>query len=187
MKDIWSQFENWLSANWPEGFAALNPPATDHEIASLESALGVKLPQDFIDCLKIHDGQSDTVGGVLDGQEFLSSKAILDQWSVWKDLLDSGDFSGIESEPQDGIRSDWWNASWIPFTHNGGGDHYCIDLAPGEGGQVGQVITMWHDMGERSLEAKSFRAWFTEYVAAVMAGDYLYSDDYGGLIHKDDA
>ena len=73
MKDIWNQFENWLSTNWPDGLAALNPPATDHEIASLESALGVKLPQDFIECLKVHNGQSEMFGGVFDGQRVLRS------------------------------------------------------------------------------------------------------------------
>ena len=187
MKDLWIQLENWLSAHWPSGLAELNPPATDQEIASLEAALGVSLPKDFVDCLKVHNGQSPTSGGLFDGSEFLSCAAIQGQWSVWKDLLDSGEFDGIESEPQEGIRSDWWNARWIPFTHNGGGDHLCIDLAPGEGGHVGQVITMWHDMGERAVQAKSFRAWFSEYVAAVVAGDYVYSDDYGGLVHKDDA
>lgn len=187
MNDLWKQFENWLSAHWPEGLAALNPPATDEEIGSLEEALGVKLPADFISCLKIHNGQSESAGGLFDNSEFLSTSAILDQWKVWKDLLDSGDFDGIESEPEEGIRSDWWNARWIPFTHNGGGDHYCIDLAPDAGGEVGQIITMWHDMGERELQEGSFDAWFRKYVSAVLAGEYTYSEDFGGLVHKDNA
>lgn len=99
----------------------------------------------------------------------------------------SGDFEGIESEPQKGIRKDWWNARWIPFTHNGGGDHLCIDLAPDVAGRTGQIITMWHDMGERELKAPSFEAWFEGYVEAVIAGEFVYSKDYGGIVSKDDA
>lgn len=185
MNDLWKQFESWLAVHWPEGLAALNPPATDEEIAALEAALGTRLPRDFVDCLKIHNGQSEAAGGLLDNSEFLSTDAILDQWQVWKDLLESGDFDGIESEPEEGIRSDWWNARWIPFTHNGGGDHYCLDMAPDQAGHAGQVITMWHDMAAREIQAASFAAWFQKYVAAVVAGEYTYSEDFGGLMHRD--
>lgn len=187
MNELWKQFEDWLSIHWPDGLAALNPPATGEEIVSLERAIGARLPQDLVDCLKVHNGQSEMAGGLFDNAEFLSTDGMLRQWEIWKGLLDSGTFDGIESEPQDGIRRDWWNVLWIPFTHNGGGDHLCIDLAPGEGGQVGQVITMWHDMGERALQGASFEAWFRHYVSDVMAGRYSYSDDFGGLIHEDDA
>lgn len=187
MHELWKQLEDWLSVHWPDGLAALNPPATDEQIASLEQTLGTSLPQEFVACLKVHNGQSELAGGLFDGSEFLSTSGIRSQWKIWKDLLDSGGFDGIKSEPQAGIRSDWWNPRWIPFTHNGGGDHHCIDLAPAEGGQVGQVITMWHDMGGRELQGKSFDAWFREYVAAVVAGEYTYSDDFGGLVHQDDA
>ncbi len=187
MNDLWKQLENWLSVHWPDGLASLNPPATDQDISSLLNALGTNLPEDFIACLKIHNGQSNIAGGLFDNSEFLSTGAIVEQWTVWKELLDSGDFDGIESEPEEGIRSDWWNAGWIPITHNGGGDHYCMDLAPDKGGQSGQVITMWHDMAERRIEEKSFGEWFRKYVLAVVSGQYTYSEDFGGLVQKDDA
>lgn len=187
MNQIWTQFETWLAVNWPDGLAALNPPATDDEIASLEAALGAKLPRDFVECLKNHNGQSESAGGLFDNSEFLSTGAILDQWKVWKELLDSGEFDGISSDPQQGIRSDWWNCRWIPFTHNGCGDHYCIDLEPDDGGRPGQIITMWHDMAERELQAQSFEAWFQKYVSAVVAGEYVHSEDFGGLVRSDEA
>ena len=185
MNELWKHFEAWLSVHWPDGLATLNPPAADEEIAALERALGGKLPRDYIDCLKVHNGQSDEAGGLFDGSEFLSASGVLRQWKIWKDLLDSGSLEGIHCEPQQGIRNDWWNVLWIPFTHDGGGNHYCLDLAPAEGGEVGQVITMWHDMGARELQGRSFEAWFREYVSAVLAGRYTYSEDFGGLVHED--
>jgi cell wall assembly regulator SMI1 len=58
------------------------------------------------------------------------------------------------------VRDDWWNPRWIPFTHDGGGNHLCLDLDPAEGGAVGQVISMWHDSGERAVQGHSFGEWF---------------------------
>jgi cell wall assembly regulator SMI1 len=181
MHEIWKKFEAWLETNWPDGLKDLNPPATAEEISALETALGVSLPADYVACLKTHNGQANTVGGLFDNTDFLSTSAIFDQWKVWKELLDSGTFDGNNSEPEPGIKDDWWNAKWIPFTYNGCGDHHCLDLAPAQGGRVGQVITMWHDMGERTLLADSFSSWFDAYVRDVIAGKYVYSDHFGGL------
>lgn len=181
MKNEWDRLEGWLSGHWPEGLYDLNPPATDAEISALETALGVRLPADFIACLKIHNGQKALAGGLFDGAEFLSTAAILTQWEIWKGLLDEGDFDSILSNPELGIKNDWWNARWIPFTHNGGGDHYCLDLDPDDRGFCGQIITMWHDMGDRNIQGKSFQRWFQRYVDAVLNGQYAYSEEDGGL------
>lgn len=187
MQSSWTRFEAWLSEHWPEGLASLNPPATGKQIADLQEALGVTLPDDYVNCLKIHNGQSADVGGLFDCAEFLSTDEILAQWTVWKDLLDGGDFDGIESAPANGIRNDWWNSRWIPFTHNGSGDHFCLDLAPDASGTPGQVITMWHDSEARELISSGFGNWFKAYTRRVFAGDIVYSEDYGGLINREDA
>lgn len=186
MRNTWTRFEAWLSEHWPEGLASLNPPATDEQIASLQEAIGLTLPEAFVVCLKIHNGQDPSSGGLFNATEFLSTDRILAEWTVWKELLDDDDFEGIESDPQAGIRNDWWNASWIPFTYNGSGDHLCLDLAPDTSGSLGQVITMWHDQGERELIAPNFSAWFESYVGRVFSGDVVYSDEYGGLVDQED-
>src|SRR5436190_3583217 len=113
MEELWRQFEAWLSTNWPEGLRQLNPPATSEQISELEKQLGVKLPADFVACLKVHNGQSE-YGGLFEGMEYLSLEEIHEQWSVWKGLLDGGDFKGLNSEPDPAIRNDWWNPRWIP-------------------------------------------------------------------------
>ncbi len=163
----------------------MNPPASDEQIAQLETQLNAKLPADFIACLKVHNGQNG-VASVFDGMEFLSCEEIYRQWGIWKGLLDGGDFKGVSSEPDEGIKSDWWNSKWIPFTHNGSGDHLCLDLDPAQSGAVGQVITMWHDMEARELKAKSFGEYFEAYVAGVLAGQYVYAKEYGGMVGADD-
>lgn len=164
MKKHWEILETWLKANNPALLADLNPPASDANIQSLEQQLGVKLPADFVECLKVHDGQRGAASWLFQDSEFLSSQRILDEWAIWKDLLDGGDFDGAKAEPGAGIQPVWWSPKWLPFTYNGAGDHLCLDLEPASGGRTGQIITLWHDDGARKKKADSFAQWFSEFV-----------------------
>ena len=58
MKKEFDKFKQWLSLNYSDGLLDLNSPATDDEIEELINTLGVNLPDDFIDILKIHNGQT---------------------------------------------------------------------------------------------------------------------------------
>jgi cell wall assembly regulator SMI1 len=187
VQDTWSRFEHWLRANWPKGLARLKSPATDDQVAALEAALGVRLPADYVASLKCHDGQVAGSQWLFPHGELLSTSEVLGQWTVWRELLDDGEFEDGGSDPQAGIRGDWWNPQWIPFTHNGGGDHLCLDLDPAAGGCVGQVITMWHDMAEREREGDGFAPWFARYVDDVLAGKVVYSEKSGGMVAIDPA
>lgn len=186
MQELWTRLENWLQANAPQFLDDLNPAATERDLSKLAEALGTPLPADFLAFYRIHDGQGNTVGGLFDGQELLSVPRMLDEWTVWNSLLTGGDFDGIECTPDPGIRPDWWNRHWLPLTYDGAGNHCCLDLAPAEGGTYGQVIHMWHDDAERPLLAISFREWMSEYVDALEAGDYVFSEDYDGIVSVDD-
>lgn len=164
MTNHWERLEAWLKANNPALLADLNPPASDFDIQNLERQLGVKLPTDFVECLKVHDGQRGAAGWLFQDAEFLSSQRILDEWAIWKGLLDGGDLDHTKAEPEAGIQSAWWNPKWIPFTYNGAGDHLCLDLDPASGGRAGQIITLWHDDGARKKKGDSFARWFSEFV-----------------------
>jgi cell wall assembly regulator SMI1 len=164
MNKIWEKLEEFLKINNNELFFDLNPPATETEISKLENQLGVLLPLDFKKCLKVHNGQKGDANGLFRDLEFMSTHRILNEWLVWKDLLDSGDFNNKKSTPASGIKSDWWNPKWIPFTYNGGGDHLCLDLDPTHEGHTGQIITLWHDDDARKNKAQNFKMWFEEFV-----------------------
>ena len=164
MKQQWARLEAYLKANKPALLADLVPPATDVELYELEHKLGVTLPADFVECLKIHNGQNGESEWLFSGSEFLSSRRILDEWSIWNSLLQNGDFVGAEPEAGFGIQPVWWSPKWIPFTYDGAGNHLCLDLDPISGGRVGQVITLWHDDGARKKKADSFALWFAEFV-----------------------
>ena len=170
MKQLWQQLENQLSAHNPELLADLNPPATDAQIRELEQAIGLQLPADFGACLKIHDGQRGRATWLFDGYEFLSSEKILMEWVVWIDLLDDGEFDGRAASVDAGIKTEWWSKGWVPFSSNGMGDHFCLDLEPAAQGRRGQVIQVFHDMPGRSLKSPDFAYWFDSFVMNKIGG-----------------
>jgi cell wall assembly regulator SMI1 len=184
VKDTWDRIDTWLRENAPDVQAALRPGASEEQIRSAEEAMGVSFPDEVKAAYRIHDGCSGA--GFLYGWEWLSLERMVSEWKVWKDLLDGGDFDGINSRPHRAIRNDWWHPSWIPLTYDGGGNHHCLDLAPAKRGRVGQIIMMWHDDSERPLEADSFAAWLEAFADFLEAGDYGYGEQYGGLVPVED-
>ncbi|GMG19349.1 unnamed protein product [Ambrosiozyma monospora] len=191
IQECWVIFENWLRDNWQEGYQALNPPITSDQLQLLERSLDVNLPEDYKESLRIHNGSSGNVG-LIDGQEYLHHEEIIKQWKIWDDLLHEGMFDDSADEDCDEDYDSqiqpncWWCSKWVPFTHDGSGDHFCLDLEPSSSGQSGQVITMWHDSPSRTVLATSFREYFGRYVIGVISGKFSYSEDYGGIINKSD-
>ncbi|UVO16607.1 SMI1/KNR4 family protein [Stutzerimonas stutzeri] len=63
MKQQWERLEAWLKTHNPALLDDLKPPASDVDIQELEQKLGVRLPEDFVECLKMHDGQKGGANG----------------------------------------------------------------------------------------------------------------------------
>lgn len=133
MLDIWNRIHSWLENNAPAILNDLQSGATEEEIKTAESFLGVEFPQDVRDYFQIHNGQFGNKPFV-EPWEFLSLNAIIEEWKIWKDILDAGDFDDARSEPDLGIRADWWTPKWIPLTYDGSGNHHCLDLDPASSG-----------------------------------------------------
>ncbi len=187
MDQVWERIEAWLAVNAPAVAAGLNPPASPEAVAETERFLDVQFPDDLRASYLRHDGQQPNSPWMLEGWEWLSLDRIRDEWKVWKDLLDGGDFAGIENSADGrGVQKDWWNPAWIPLTYSGSGDHHCLDLAPGRRGLSGQIIEMWHDEGSRPVIAHSFREWLTDFAGRLEAGEFVVSDEYGGLCRRED-
>ncbi|MDV2991669.1 MAG: hypothetical protein N4J56_001323 [Chroococcidiopsis sp. SAG 2025] len=179
MEEIWQRIDSWLQANTPHIFETLQSGASEAQIAELEAILSIKLPEDVKASYRIHNGQSIYKEGLFEGREFLSLERIREEWEVWKDLLDAGEFEGYESDPDVGIRNNWWNDKWIPITYDGAGNHDCLDLDPADGETVGQIITMYHDSGDREIVSSSLRAWLQKYADGLESGQIILQDDYG--------
>ncbi len=181
------RLEHWIAGNAVPIKDALKPGATMAVLDTLERTMQCRLPDAMRRFYMQRNGQKDDLGGVFEGEELLSAERIMAEWKVWDDLLMKGEFKDIHSAPDQGIKNDWWNPKWIPLTYDGHGNHYCLDLDPAPGGHAGQIIRMWHDASERELISASFEQWMSDYVKALEAGKYVYSEDAGGVVSKEEA
>ncbi|WP_165452349.1 SMI1/KNR4 family protein [Paenibacillus thalictri] len=179
MKVLWDRMENWLKVHAPDVLADLNEGASEPEISGLEDVIGFALPDDIKESLRIHNGQSGDAQWLIAGWELLSTERILEEWKVWKELSDKESFTEWNADPQEGIANVWWQPAWIPLTYNGCGDHHCVDLGATEDGANGQIITMWHDSGERALLAKTYTQWFEYIVQTFESHDAEYVFESG--------
>lgn len=184
MNTSWRTIETWLKSNAPDVLAGLNPPASAQQIAHAEAVLGIKLPADCVATFRLHNGQHSNSPGLFDAWEFLSLERILDEWRVWKDLLDGGDFKDARSNPSGITVTDWWSPLWIPLTYDGAGNHDSLDLNPGPKGRSGQIIKMWHDDSDRPLVASSYAEWIAGYASDMERGLCCFSEEYNGVIRK---
>jgi cell wall assembly regulator SMI1 len=189
MKETWKSIELFLANAAPELKENLNDGVSDEEVLHLEKTIGTKLPVEFIEFYKVHNGQSSDSAGLMDCEELLSFERMLDEWGKWQYLLDNKmleDDNGLyTSTPDNGVKNNWWNPLWLPLTYDGSGNHYCLDLDPAVGGIYGQVIRMWHDDPSRSLVANSFAEWITDFNNKINSGQLIYSEDDFGLVDKD--
>ena len=175
IKDYWKRIENYVAKNNPDLDAVLQKGANTTAIKELEKVTGIKFPKDFTDFYKIHNGQTPNTTGIInnDGlpEELLSVERMLDEWKIWKGLIDKNDFEGSKSDPDTGIKDDWYNEKWIPITYDGCGNHICIDFSPANEGNEGQIIRMWHDDASRVLIASTFKQWLADFVNDIEEDD----------------
>jgi molybdopterin molybdotransferase len=185
VSDSLERIRNWLKANAPHVVSYFKPGATDVQIVALEASMGISLPADLRELLSIHNGGAES--GILpssDGFDMmgfspLNVEEIEYNYNMLKKLVNDGEFDGRTSDAEEGIRNDWWNASWIPFAGNGGGDYQCIDLNPTDEGTVGQIIGAWHDDSERQLIATSLKDYLCKLADSLESGEYQYDEEYG--------
>jgi len=185
MSDVtsaWARIDGWLEAHAPHVLRNLAGPASNGQIAACENAVGAELPGDVLASYRVHNGQPKEDAGLLYGQVLLPLKEVVRQWEGWKELVEDGTFKDVESDPDEGVRRDWYHLAWVPLTYDGGGYHFCVDLDPAPGGTRGQVISFWHDDPQRGVVARSLGQWLADFADELEAGKLVYSDEYGAIV-----
>jgi len=181
---IWQQIKIWLRTHAPDIHDELNRGASTKDFHELEALTNIPLPQEVKEFYLIHNGQDSISDTLTEMGELLSLERMGDEWRIWKSLLDKNSFQQSQVQNQDGIAPDWWNPNWLPITYDGSGNHFCLDFAPTENGTIGQIITMWHDSGERRIVAQSFTDWIQTFADELHTGQYEYNQDLGGIFRK---
>jgi cell wall assembly regulator SMI1 len=173
--DALRTFEAHLAAHAPLAHASLRAPATPERIADAEQRLGLSFPEPLRQLYLRHDGQENEV--TEDGQRVLATgafnhcrwlplRSVLSDWQLWNDLLECGDIPA-DNPDADAERCQpvWWSPSWIPISHDYGGNYECVDLDPGPMGQVGQIVYMDHECGGGGVLAPDLATWIEELIA----------------------
>ena len=195
ISESWTRIVAWLRTNAPGQLEHFQPPATDEELEAAASNLGLQLPEDIKEFYRIVNGadpESDSTGIFPPPDRWdmafgpLTLETVVQEWEMQKELLESGDYEGLNAEPSQGVAKDWWNLGWIPFADNGGGDFYCIDMAPTDAGTSGQVISHSHESGERKLLATSLGEYLKTLADALEADECDFDDDYGVRLKEED-
>jgi cell wall assembly regulator SMI1 len=180
----WRLIENVLRENAHSVFQALRKPATDVQLRWLEGRLSAKLPRDFVQSLKVHDGLRNSYLDqvrLFNYWALLPIRAIWTEWKGMTDLQAEGDFGGCQCKVTPRLKNDsHWRAGWVPFM-DADGDKLVLDLDPGARSKVGQVFK-WSNSGSFAprVLADSFGVWLAA-VAAALSRRQFRLDKYGGI------
>lgn len=163
MNALIQELDAWLKQHRQKYYASLNTGATEAEIVSFRSQLGIAVPDDFAALYRWRNGQMDDCSESLEhNRMFMSLAAILET----KQLLDDM----IETDFEDPA---WWNRDWIPFLSNGAGDYFCLDVS-GES-ESEQIICFWHDNPRRVKQFTNIHHWLNSLVSSMKSGTYKVS------------
>ena len=169
----WEKIDGWLRAHAPQ-WTPLKAGATEREIAEAQVALHVTFPADFQTCYAKHNGSESFFPGVEVHHYLMPLSEIVACGKMLGNQLDGDEFGESEGKADIGIAPVPWHKAWVPFVSNGGGDYYCLDLAPSENGTAGQIISFNHETGDRWLIAPSLRTWLADLAQELQAGRLRY-------------
>ncbi|MFZ6638971.1 SMI1/KNR4 family protein [Undibacterium sp. TC4M20W] len=163
LEKIWEEIEFWNLTHLNESLGSyLNAPATVDVINDLNSRLENKLPDDFLDSLRRHNGTVSWTVKFYEGT-LLDAKSILleldEVRGVAKDLHDANLRDGDNSMDSlicfGPVKNNLWSDYWIPF-HVTDWSQTCFDFDPDIGGEMGQVISVNWEGNSIKVIAKNY-------------------------------
>ncbi|MFN9812147.1 MAG: SMI1/KNR4 family protein [Deltaproteobacteria bacterium] len=179
LEQAWERLRRVFERVAPELLASVRPPAIVEDVEAIESYLGRNLPEEFRAWISMHDGTSAEIhprGRLMTLAQLIATKRFLDS--------DLGSVANDIAEADLAVRACWWHPAWVPITEPGTGDYFCLDLDPGPGGLVGQVIEYRHDHPERLLIAPSLSEWFNALAKDIECGDVVVFERSDGRFER---
>ncbi|KAI0831507.1 hypothetical protein BC628DRAFT_1486784 [Trametes gibbosa] len=157
LSNTWARLRLWLEREYPELGDTLNYGILPQDLAQLEMTFGFSLPAPVRESYLCVDGQEpeSSAGcseGLFFGLTLLPLENVLEEWRFWREVDDdpaTGANAGLrelmQSIPPGWVRREYSCRGWIPLVADKGGNYLGIDMNPGEGGAVGQVIVFGRD------------------------------------------
>jgi len=172
----WKTIESWLEEHAPHVLDQFRPPATAEAVAAAEKAIGRTLPDDYKRFMSRHDGQID-LGVMVETCTLYPIAKVATQYASVQRLFESE--GSIASDlAGEGVRAVACSAGWIPIGCSARGrDFLCIDLDPGRGGRIGQIIQISVDFDERPRVATSFTELLSVFFEQLQTGEIEIEDE----------
>lgn len=179
IEEVWGRIEAWFGRYAPGILSDFQPGATRVELEQAEAVLGVELPEDLKALYRLHNGSKGRF--FLGGWSLLSLEWMIASWQLGQDLAGGQD---LEVPPAGPLRPGAWHPRWIPFMNDGAGASLCLDLAPGPGGQVGQVIYQDWELGTIGPLAPNLY-WYLAFFATELEDGEYHINQFGTLASED--
>jgi cell wall assembly regulator SMI1 len=180
----WRTIEGVLWENVHSLYRALRKPATDAQVARLARMVPARLPRDFVQSLKTHDGLQDSYLGrnrLFDYYALMPVSAIIAAYRGICELEAQDPVGGSQAGADPGVRNDLrFRPGWVPFM-DADGDKLVLDLDPAPGGAYGQVFE-WSSTGStrNCVLASSFGGWLAG-LAEALSKRRFGLDEFGGI------
>lgn len=183
-----NELETWLRNHLPEVAADLKPGATDIELQSFSSAIGLKLPHDFLQLYAWHNGQEMRVNtGPWYGLKFLPLDRIQRECEMWKQVLGESSSESLsnlakrmKSTPRGFIKRQYANTHWIPFAYDWSGNYLGVDLSPDKKGTYGQVINFGRDEERKIAVSPNICTFVSWMLSELNAGNFNIKEEGDG-------
>jgi cell wall assembly regulator SMI1 len=117
--------------------------------------LADRIPEDVIKLYEVSDGEPFLPGveflSIFYSYEFLPIKSLIKQVEIWRGVQHDSEQGPAwlrpktQSVPVDAVELTVYSRGWLPFAHDGGGNHFAIDCSPGSSGVFGQIINFGRD------------------------------------------
>ncbi len=143
----------WLAEYTPPSYGALRPGASDDELAALEEALGVSVPEELKALWRLSAGEDgvDGSGLMLGDWALMPLDAVVEVHRMQRGFQEADGEDGTVDEDAPVL----WKPSWIPFCSFSPDDTVYGLYLDGETGEVCQ----WTRYGEREREYESLPAY----------------------------
>src|SRR4051794_14346760 len=127
---------------------------------------------------------------LLDEKDCLASRPALGHWRFWAEMVgasERGEDDGMldefgresTSSPDGAIRRLHACRAWIPLVEMNDSNYIGIDLEPGPGGVVGQVINFGRDQERKYVLARSWAHFLGDVADELEAGNLVIQGDEG--------
>jgi cell wall assembly regulator SMI1 len=192
MQQDLDQIKTWLQLHAPATLHNLNLPATPAEIAAVEAAVGLQLPDAFKQFLRQHDGDRGLTLDAFFGDyhEMLSCERIIQQYQLEQDIgrrlydphMATHEFWRDRVSHQiifvyGAVQPLMLHPLWIPITNMNGDVLRYLDFDPAAGGVPGQVIEVDAESCAYQVIAPSFAALLSQYRQELASGKYSLNAD----------